>query len=68
LIPLPRGLGSFHYFGDDIDETTVYLVRVSQRDIRAGAERLKDAPGIHSVVVAKKGSVGNGPPDESPMK
>jgi putative Mg2+ transporter-C (MgtC) family protein len=54
--------------GDDIDETTAYLVRVSQRDIRAGAERLKDAPGIHSVVVAKKGSIGNGPSDESPMK
>ena len=36
---------------DDMEITTVTLVRVSQRDIRAGAERLKDAPGIHTVEV-----------------
>jgi putative Mg2+ transporter-C (MgtC) family protein len=39
--------------GDDQENSTVVLVRVSQRDIRAGAERLRDAPGIHSVEVVR---------------
>jgi putative Mg2+ transporter-C (MgtC) family protein len=39
---------------DELDDTTIYLVRVSQRDIRAGADRLRDAPGIHSVEVIKR--------------
>jgi putative Mg2+ transporter-C (MgtC) family protein len=36
---------------EDMEIATVTLVRVSQRDIRAGAERLRDAPGIHTVDV-----------------
>ena len=36
---------------DDMEIATVTLVRVSQRDIRAGAERLRDAPGIHTINV-----------------
>jgi putative Mg2+ transporter-C (MgtC) family protein len=39
---------------DDLDETTVHLVRVSAEDISAGVARLKVAPGIHSVDVIKK--------------
>ena len=37
--PLPDGLA----------ETVVHLVRVSQRDIRAGVTRMKDEPGVHAV-------------------
>jgi putative Mg2+ transporter-C (MgtC) family protein len=39
---------------DELDDTTVYLVRVSEADIRAGAKRLKDAPGVQSVKVSKR--------------
>ena len=38
---------------NDLDHTTVALARVSRRDIDAGAETLKDAPGVHSVEVVK---------------
>ena len=43
---------------DETDETVVYLVRVSQKDIRAGAARLEDAPGVHSVEVRKRKTAG----------
>ena len=39
---------------EGLDQTTIYLVRVSQSDIRAGAQRMKDAPGVHAVVVTRK--------------
>lgn len=39
---------------DDLEDTTIYLVRVSQADIKAGAARLKEAPGVHSVRVSRK--------------
>jgi putative Mg2+ transporter-C (MgtC) family protein len=39
---------------EELDETTVTLVRVSQKDIGSGAERLREAPGIHSVDVIKR--------------
>ncbi|WP_237478494.1 MgtC/SapB family protein [Lichenibacterium dinghuense] len=38
---------------NDLEHTTVALTRVSRRDIDAGAETLKDAPGVHSVEVGK---------------
>jgi putative Mg2+ transporter-C (MgtC) family protein len=41
---------------DDLEDTTIYLVRVSQADIRAGAERLKQEPGVQSVRVSRKAS------------
>ena len=37
----------------EIDHTTVALIRVSRRDIDAGAATLKDAPGVHAVEVVK---------------
>lgn len=39
---------------DDLEDTTIYLVRVSQADIRMGAARLKEAPGVQSVKITKK--------------
>jgi putative Mg2+ transporter-C (MgtC) family protein len=39
---------------DDLEDTTIHLVRVSQADIRAGAERLRQEPGVHSVKVSRK--------------
>jgi putative Mg2+ transporter-C (MgtC) family protein len=39
---------------DDLEDTTIYLVRVSQADIRAGAARLKEMPGVQSVKVSRK--------------
>jgi putative Mg2+ transporter-C (MgtC) family protein len=33
----------------DMARTTVHLVRVSKRDIRAGVARMKEEPGVHSV-------------------
>jgi putative Mg2+ transporter-C (MgtC) family protein len=39
----------------DLERTSVALTRVSRRDIDAGAEKLKDAPGIHRVDVTKAG-------------
>jgi putative Mg2+ transporter-C (MgtC) family protein len=41
---------------DDLEETTIHLVRVSQADIRLGAERLKEEPGVQSVSVTRKPS------------
>jgi len=38
---------------DGLDLTTVQLVRVSRNDIRAAMTRLREAPGIHSVVETK---------------
>jgi putative Mg2+ transporter-C (MgtC) family protein len=39
---------------DEMEETTITLTRVSQADIQAGAARLKEAPGVHSVKVSRK--------------
>jgi putative Mg2+ transporter-C (MgtC) family protein len=39
---------------DDLEETTIYLVRVSREDVRSGAEQLRALPGIHSVSVVKR--------------
>jgi putative Mg2+ transporter-C (MgtC) family protein len=39
---------------DDLDDTAINLVRVSLEDIRAGAARLRDTPGIHSVEIVRK--------------
>jgi len=39
---------------DGLDETLIRLVRVSQRDIRAGSDKLKAVPGVHAVVVRRK--------------
>lgn len=38
----------------EIQLTTISLVRVSRRDIQAGADRLREAPGIHSVDVVER--------------
>jgi putative Mg2+ transporter-C (MgtC) family protein len=35
--------------GEDVAKTTVHLVRVSRRDIRAGVARMKEEPGVHAV-------------------
>ena len=37
----------------DLEETTVQLIRVSKADIRAGAARLRDEPGVQSVNVKR---------------
>jgi putative Mg2+ transporter-C (MgtC) family protein len=39
---------------DDLEDTTVHLVRVSEADIRAGAKRLKEQPGVQDVRVKRK--------------
>ena len=39
---------------DDLEETTIHLVRVSAADIRAGAARLKQRPGVQSVKVDRR--------------
>ncbi len=39
---------------DDLELSTVVLIRVSQNDIRAGAERLREAPGIHAVDIVRR--------------
>jgi putative Mg2+ transporter-C (MgtC) family protein len=39
---------------DDLEDTTIHLVRVSEADIRAGAIHLKEQPGVHSVKVSRK--------------
>lgn len=41
---------------DDLEDTMIYLVRVSQADIRVGAARLKETPGVQSVKVTRKAS------------
>ena len=38
----------------DLEETTIHLVRVSQADIRAGAARLRSEPGVQSVTVTRE--------------
>jgi putative Mg2+ transporter-C (MgtC) family protein len=38
---------------DDLDLVTLNLVKVSQRDIRMAAARLKDAPGVQEVTIGK---------------
>lgn len=38
---------------EGLDRTTVQLIRVSRNDIRAAMGRLRDVPGIHSVVETK---------------
>ncbi len=48
---------------DELEDTTVYLVRVSQRDIHAGAARLRDAPGVHTVEVTKRKQTSSDGPD-----
>jgi putative Mg2+ transporter-C (MgtC) family protein len=40
--------------GDELEDTTVHLVRVSEADIRAGATRLKEQPGVQDVRVKRK--------------
>lgn len=37
----------------ELERTTIHLTRVSQADIRAGAARLREAPGVQSVAVTK---------------
>jgi len=39
---------------DDLEETRLHLARVSQRDIRLGLARLKEAPGVHDVETEKR--------------
>jgi hypothetical protein len=39
---------------DDLDMTTLHLVRVSQRDIGVVAAKLKEAPGVHEVTVERR--------------
>ena len=39
---------------DGFEDTTIHLARVSQADIRAGAMRLKEVPGVLSVKVSRK--------------
>jgi putative Mg2+ transporter-C (MgtC) family protein len=39
---------------EGLEDTMIHLVRVSQADIRAGAARLKEVPGVHSVKVTRK--------------
>lgn len=39
---------------EELEEVTVHLVRVSQADIRAGAERLKETDGVNAVKVVRK--------------
>jgi len=39
---------------DEIDDTTIHLVRVSQHDIRVGATRMRAAPGVHAVEVIRR--------------
>jgi putative Mg2+ transporter-C (MgtC) family protein len=39
---------------EELEEVTVHLVRVSQADIRAGAERLREADGVNAVKVVRK--------------
>jgi putative Mg2+ transporter-C (MgtC) family protein len=39
---------------DDLDDMAIHLVRVSQADIRAGAKRLKEQPGVQDVRVKRK--------------
>jgi putative Mg2+ transporter-C (MgtC) family protein len=43
---------------DEVEDSIVNLVRVSQSDVRAGAARLRDAPGIHSVEVIRTRKAG----------
>ncbi|USI73574.1 MgtC/SapB family protein [Sphingomonas morindae] len=45
---------------DDLDLVTLNLVKVSQRDIRMAAARLKDAPGVHEVTIGKVRKVRDG--------
>jgi putative Mg2+ transporter-C (MgtC) family protein len=39
---------------DDLEETRLHLARVSQRDIRLGLSRLKQAPGVHEAEIEKR--------------
>lgn len=45
---------------DDLDLVTLNLVKVSQRDIRMAAARLKDAPGVQEVTIDKVRKVRDG--------
>jgi putative Mg2+ transporter-C (MgtC) family protein len=45
---------------DDLDLVTLNLVKVSQRDIRMTASRLKDAPGVQEVTIGKLRKVRDG--------
>lgn len=36
---------------DDLDEIVIHLAKVSQRDIRSGVSRMREAPGIHAVEI-----------------
>jgi putative Mg2+ transporter-C (MgtC) family protein len=48
---------------EDLEDTIIHLVRVSQADIRAGAAGLKEEPGVHSVRVSRKARSGETPPE-----
>lgn len=52
---------------DDLEDTTIYLVRVSQADIRVGAARLKETPGVQSVKVSRKADKARERASESPI-
>ena len=39
---------------DDLDQITLHLVKVSERDIRTSIARLKDEPGVHKVDADRK--------------
>jgi putative Mg2+ transporter-C (MgtC) family protein len=43
---------------EDLEETRLHLVRVSQRDIRLGLSRLREAPGLHEADVEKRKGAG----------
>jgi putative Mg2+ transporter-C (MgtC) family protein len=44
--------------GDDLEKVTLHLVKVSERDIRAGVARLKEEPGIHTARADRKRKTG----------
>lgn len=48
---------------DDLEDTAIHVVRVSDADIRSGAARLKEAPGVHGVKVKRKGKAADTLPD-----
>jgi len=39
---------------EELEETRLHLVRVSQRDIKLGLARLKEAPGVHEAEVERR--------------
>jgi putative Mg2+ transporter-C (MgtC) family protein len=42
----------------DLAETTIHLIRVSERDIRTGIARMKEEPGVHVVEIEQRSKAG----------